>query len=90
MSIDERVRAYALGYAAERAAATEDAAMRPFLRKIGATHFLRRPDGTLLAFDAYGRERVVHPPRPEYDRWHCERGQNWRPYSGDSEGAEPV
>jgi hypothetical protein len=41
MSIDERVRAYALGYAAERAAATEDAALVAFLHTIRATHYSR-------------------------------------------------
>ena len=73
MSIDPLTLAGLLGYegeqattyAAARLAQTEDREMRAFLRKIGASHFLRRPDGSVLAYDGR-RERVVSPPREKY------------------------
>jgi hypothetical protein len=82
----EEVRAYALGYAAERAAATEDAELLRFLRAIGATHYERR-NGLVIAYDGR-RRRTVWPPRSNYNRWHTEK--NWEPFLSIPEGALEV
>jgi hypothetical protein len=82
MTAKEDRRAFALGYAAERAAATEDAALVAFLHKISATHYSRYtlrpqeveaykpgPDGWLTC--------TLLAPTKRTPRWRMKAGWGW-------------